>query len=125
MRRSIVLLAGLCGMAVFSGCVSGPEYQRPQVAVPAAIHGQAPPGNTAEAASLADPAWWEIFHDEALQALIREALQNGYDVRLAAARVEEAEANAGVVRSQAYPALTPSAQVGHGQTSFFSPSGSV
>ena len=125
MRRSIVLLAGLCGMAVFSGCVSGPEYQRPQVAVPAEIRGQAPPGAAADSASLADSAWWEIFHDEALKALIEEALRNGYDVRLAAARVEEAEASAGIVRSQAYPALTPSAEVGHGQTSLFSPSGRV
>ncbi len=57
----------------------------------------------AEAASLADRAWWEIFPDPVLKNLIDAALVNGYDVRLAAARVAEAVvqlvASAGGVRS--------------------------
>jgi outer membrane protein, multidrug efflux system len=111
--------------AALAGCVSGPNYQRPAVAVPEVTRGQTPPATAAGSASLADQAWWEVFHDDALKALIQAALHNGYDVRLAAARVAEAQANAGIVRAEAYPALTPSAQVGHGQTSFFSPSGTV
>ena len=42
--------------------------------------------------SLGDMPWWELFHDEELQALIRSALINNYDVRIAAARVEQARA---------------------------------
>src|SRR5205807_9389108 len=45
----------------------------------------------AQAASLADQPWWQLFNDDTLRALIDEALKNGYDVRLAAARVEEAD----------------------------------
>jgi len=53
-----------------------------------------------EAASVADQAWREILQDESLIALIDEALRNGYDVRLAAWRVEEARANAGIAQSE-------------------------
>jgi multidrug efflux system outer membrane protein len=82
--------------------------------------GQAGPATPADAASFADQAWWGVFNDDALKGLIAEALRNGYDVRLAAARVAEAEANAGIVRSEYFPALTPQVQVGHGQSSLFS-----
>ncbi len=124
MRRLLPFLLGLSTVAL-SGCVSGPRYQRPAVAIPDVIRGQAArsaPATPADAASFADQAWWGVFHDDALNGLIAEALKNGYDVRLAAARVEEVRANAGVVRSEYYPALTPQVELGRGQTSLFSPS---
>jgi len=120
MSRPAALLSGLCALGLLAGCVSGPRYQRPAVAVPEVIRGQAGPATPGDAASFADQAWWAVFHDDALKGLIAEALRNGYDVRLAAARVAEAEANAGVVRAERFPALTPSVQVGHGQSSTFS-----
>src|SRR5262249_55739621 len=43
------------------------------------------------------------FRDEALQALVREALDRSYDVRIAAARVEQARATVGVVRADMLP----------------------
>jgi multidrug efflux system outer membrane protein len=85
---------------LLSGCAVGPNYRRPPIAAPEAVRGAAGP---AEAASLADRAWWEIFQDETLQGLLDEALKNGYDVRLAAARVEEARAGAGIARSEFFP----------------------
>jgi multidrug efflux system outer membrane protein len=120
MSRPVALLSGFCLLGALAGCVSGPSYQRPQVAVPEVIRGQAGPATPADAASFADQAWWGVFNDDALKGLIAEALRNGYDVRLAAARVAEAEANAGIVRSEYFPALTPQVQVGHGQSSLFS-----
>src|SRR5262249_37984312 len=90
-----------------AGCTVGPNYQRPPVTAPAQVRGQVGP---AEAASLADRPWWEIFQDAELKGLIDEALRNGYDVRLAAWRVEEARAAAGVSRSQ----FLPQAQAGAG-----------
>jgi multidrug efflux system outer membrane protein len=59
----------------------------------------------AQAASLADQAWWDIFKDEALVHLVQESLEKGYDVRIAAWRVEEARALAGVARSDFYPQI--------------------
>ena len=61
---------------------------------------------TAKAESLADIPWWELFKDPVLQELTRDALRNNYDLRTAAARVEEARAQIGVSRSFFYPQLT-------------------
>jgi outer membrane protein, multidrug efflux system len=79
----------------------GPDYKRPSVANPAAFRGQP----TAEAASLADLPWWEVFQDPILKDLIQDALRNNHDVQIAAARVQEARANAAVARSQFFPSI--------------------
>ena len=89
-------------LAVFAGgCAIGPDYKRPVVAEPPTFRGQA----NAEAASFADAPWWEAFEDPVLRALIGEALGRNYDVRIAAARVQEARARLGVARSDLYPSL--------------------
>jgi multidrug efflux system outer membrane protein len=56
-----------------------------------------------EAVSFADLPWWEVFQDDALKGLIEEALKNNYDLRTAAARVEEARAFVGITRSELFP----------------------
>jgi multidrug efflux system outer membrane protein len=60
---------------------------------------------TAEARSLADLPWWDAFQDPVLKALVDEALRNGFDARLASARVEEARALYGVARGDLLPAV--------------------
>jgi outer membrane protein, multidrug efflux system len=89
-------------LLLLSGCAVGPNYNRPPIAAPEQVRGETGP---AQAASLADRAWWEIFDDETLKGLLDEALKDGYDVRLAAARVEEARANAGIARSEFFPQI--------------------
>ena len=85
-----------------SGCAVGPNYVRPAITPPAAYRAPEPlPPSQAE--SFADLKWFEIFKDEQLQQLIRAALQQNYDLRDAVARVEEARANVGIVRSQQMP----------------------
>jgi multidrug efflux system outer membrane protein len=101
-------------LAFLAGCTVGPDYQRPPIQAPQQIHGQLEP---AEAASLADRAWWEIFDDETLKALVDEALRNGYDVRLAGWRVEEARAVAGIRRSERWPQVQGGAGWSRGRTS--------
>lgn len=99
-RQGAVLVAAALAAAWGGGCTVGPEYRRPALSVPDRTRGQA---GAAEAASLADLAWWSLFRDDALKSLVDEALEKGYDVRLAAWRVEEARANAGIARSERYP----------------------
>jgi multidrug efflux system outer membrane protein len=89
-------------LLLLSGCAVGPNYKRPPITAPQQVRGETGP---AQAASLADRAWWEIFGDETLKGLLDEALKNGYDVRLAVARVEEARANAGIARSEFFPQI--------------------
>lgn len=63
------------------------------------------PVETVETTSFADLPWWDVFHDQTLEDLIREALQNNYNLLTAAARVEQARAQVGVTRSEIYPQL--------------------
>src|SRR5881296_4647506 len=92
---------GIVTAALLGGCAIGPNYKRPPVAEPPTFRGQ----EMAEAASLADAPWWEVFEDPILKELIQEALRNNYDVQIAAARVQEARANFRVSRSELFPSL--------------------
>ncbi len=95
------IASGIVAAALLAGCAIGPDYKRPSVAEPQTFRGQA----TAEASSLADEPWWEVFRDPVLKGLIQEALSRNYDVRIAAARVQEAQAILRVARSDLYPSL--------------------
>jgi outer membrane protein, multidrug efflux system len=100
--RKLVCLA--LSFLMLAGCAVGPKYKRPGVNPPVNYYLDSSP----QANSIADLAWWELFKDPVLQGLIQEALKNNYDVRIAAARVEEERANMGVARSFFFP------QVGYG-----------
>jgi outer membrane protein, multidrug efflux system len=97
-RRLLLLLIAALG----AGCTVGPNYQRPAIPVPPNFRAPEPLA-PAQAASLADLQWFQVFKDEKLQALIRSALEHNYDLRTAVARVEEARANLGIVRSNQFP----------------------
>jgi outer membrane protein, multidrug efflux system len=101
MRKVIGLAFLLLGLG---GCVVGPKYKRPVIQPPDKYYTEA----NSQSSSLADAPWWELFKDPVLQDLIREALKNNYDVATAAARVEQARAQAGVARSAYAP------QIGYG-----------
>jgi len=100
MTRTSFLCLLLAGLA---GCVSGPDYQRPQVVTPAAWRTP-----VTDAADLANTAWWNHFKDSQLDELIRVALEENKDLRIAALRVEEFGARLQVNKSAAYP------QIGYG-----------
>jgi len=106
MRRLLPIAAA----ALVSACVAGPNYSRPAVNVPAEFRGR-PPAADAEATSIADAPWWELFQDEQLQALIRTALERNYDLRIAAARILEAQAQLGITRADQFPTAAVGASV--------------
>ncbi|HEX6097397.1 MAG TPA: efflux transporter outer membrane subunit [Thermoanaerobaculia bacterium] len=106
MRRvAVVVLTVLLG-----ACTVGPNYQKPAVPVPDQFYG-AP----ATAESFADTPWFDVFGDPVLRSLIEEALRKGYDVRIAAARVEEARARYGIAGAARYPDVDYSARTGYGR----------
>ena len=118
----------LVGIAGLTACAVGPNYKRPAVNVPGTYRGPAPeeaasapttststetPAAKAEPAqrtssssSLGDEKWWEVFQDKELQGLIRTALSNNYDVRIAATRVLQAQAQLGITRADQFPVLS-------------------
>lgn len=95
---------GTVGLLVLlvAGCTVGPKYQRPPLQPPTDFYQV----EHATANSEADLAWWDLFKDPTLQALIREALQKNYDLEVAFARVEQERALAGIARSQYFPEVT-------------------
>jgi multidrug efflux system outer membrane protein len=107
MNKTSVALAAL----LLTGCAVGPNYRRPSVNAPAAFRGQ----TAADAASLADVAWWQVFKDERLGELIRAALANGYDARIAAARVEQSRAIASEIHGQLFPGVGYAANADRGR----------
>lgn len=109
--RSFVALLPLVA-ALFGGCTVGPNYHRPAVNVPTEFRGL-PEDQTrkADATSIGDEKWWNVFQDNELQGLLRTALQNNYDVRIAAARVAEARAQLGITRADQFPSLNGGAGI--------------
>lgn len=99
-------------MLLGAGCAVGPNYKRPHVDTPGIYRGTAPP-DTAQSAteSLGDQKWWEVFQDKQLQDLIHTALQQNYDVRIAATRILQARAQLGITRSDQLPTISGAALV--------------
>jgi outer membrane protein, multidrug efflux system len=57
------------------------------------------------------PEWWTSFQDEELTQLIQRAVANNLDLKLAAARVEEARALRGIEKSALYPSVAAGTSV--------------
>ncbi len=96
----LVLLLSLCG------CKVGPNYKRPALDVPGQYRGTAPnlPQQPA-GGPFGEMQWPAVYQDEALQALLKEALTNNYDIRIAASRIMQAQASLGVTRANQFPTL--------------------
>lgn len=100
-------MSGLAlSLLTLTGCTVGPKYTRPNVPAPPTFRG---PDNTSIASdpstSIADQQWSTIFHEPELQDLIRTALQNNLDVRIAAQHILEQQAQVRITRAQEFPSL--------------------
>jgi len=111
-HRLPLAIAGTAALALVS-CKLGPDYRRPDTKAPAAYRFDSGPS----AAALADEGWWQVYQDPVLQQLIREALANNLDVRIAAARVDQARAALGAARVAQLPKLSATAGAQRARTS--------
>ena len=101
--RSILCqhLLPLACLTVLCGCVQGPDYVKPEVAVPGAYRTDIAP---LENAALVDESqWWGQFQDPYLDGLVDEALANNRNLMIASARVDEFTAILAGTRSQGLP----------------------
>jgi multidrug efflux system outer membrane protein len=144
MRKQSIAAALGAATLLLSGCTVGPKYKRPTIDTPTVYRDAEASGNTqiskephdvngaplpgqsslapSTALSLGDEKWWAVFGDPQLQELIRTAIKENYDVRIAAERVLESQAQLGITRSQEFPQINagggytaqryPSAQFG-------------
>ncbi len=101
----LILLAAAVG--ILSGCTVGPNYARPKYPAPPAFRGADDASITSDAKpSLGDEQWASVYREPELQDLIRKALANNYDVRIAAQRILEQQAQVRITRSQQFPSVT-------------------
>ena len=100
---ALVLLLTLCA------CKVGPNYKRPPVTVPDQYRGLAPTASPpVPSETFAEMKWWTVFQDKVLEDLIREALTNNYDLKIAATRILQAGAQLGITRADQFPSLAGS-----------------
>jgi outer membrane protein, multidrug efflux system len=96
----------LSAALLLSGCTVGPNYKRPTVAVPGSYRGTiSDEAAQTKLAALGEQKWWDVFQDDQLRTLIRTALTQNYDSRIAASRVLEAQAQLGITRADQFPSV--------------------
>jgi multidrug efflux system outer membrane protein len=106
MKSFLPSISALALCTVLAGCNVGPKYTRPNVPAPPAFRG-ADDAAIASAAqgALGDEKWADVFRDPQMQALIEQALKSNYDLRIAAERINEQQAQVRITRSQQLPTL--------------------
>lgn len=92
--------------ALLAGCTVGPNYQRPPLDVPQSYRNAEQPASASAAASLGSEKWWSVFNDAELQKLIRAAIEKNFDIRIAAARILQAQAQVSIARAQEFPQIS-------------------
>jgi outer membrane protein, multidrug efflux system len=121
-------IASVFILLITTGCAVGPNYKRPKADVPDTFRGVPEPGaqsnaqqgsqpasapaqqvSTPTAQSLGEQKWWEVFQDPQLQDLVRTALKQNYDVRIAATRILQARAQLGITRADQLPTVSAGA----------------
>ena len=109
---SVSQIAAIAGAALLAtGCMVGPDYQRPPVDAPKAFIYEAK-----NAADTANTDWWKQFNDPVLDALIAEALANNLNVKVAAANVEQAAGFLTQTRSSLFPQVGYDGAAGRART---------
>jgi multidrug efflux system outer membrane protein len=108
--KNTTLLGILAVLLLEVGCMMGPKYKRPAVDVPQEYRAPAPQ-EASQASSLGNEQWWQVYQDPVLTQLIHTAIAKNYDVRIAAARVLEAQAQVGITRANQLPSANVGADI--------------
>jgi len=91
--------------ALLAGCAVGPDYHRPAADIPPAWQPEAPWHQAVPSDTVLKGNWWELFQDPALSPLVEQALASNQNLRIAAARLEQARDQLNIVRSASFPAV--------------------
>lgn len=94
----------VCALLI-TGCAVGPDYTRPELTQPANWRSGSALPVSENSSDLANLAWWTLIEDPVLDALVAEALANNRDLKIAAARIDEAAGVLGTTRAQLFPQI--------------------
>lgn len=107
-------------MAVLmTACTVGPNYKRPIVQIPETYRDVASDreGSPLQAQSLADLQWFDVFKDDELTKIVNTALEQNFDLRIAAERVIQAREQFHITGTERFPTVNGAASVGASRTS--------
>lgn len=91
--------------ALAAGCTVGPNYHRPAATVPVTWDVQEPWRQSAPKDLIPKGEWWAVFHDEDLHSLEKQALDANQNIKISAARLDQARAVAAIQVSTIFPVL--------------------
>ncbi|MGH9327203.1 MAG: efflux transporter outer membrane subunit [Terriglobia bacterium] len=114
------LALAIAGCVALAGCMVGPKYKRPSLPIPSTYRGETTTA-AAGTASFGALKWSEVFHDPVLENLIRTALIQNYDLKIAAARILQAEGQLRVTHANQLPQVNGTGGVTE-QRIYFAPS---
>ncbi len=118
MRSLDALALGVSAcIAAAAGCAVGPDYHKPAAEVPPAWQPPAPWHEAAPSDGALKGDWWSLFQDDALNPLVDRALAGNQNLRVAAARLDQAREQVTVARSDLFPWVGLSAEAARGKTS--------
>ncbi len=106
--------AALLLISLLPACNVGPRYEKPETKVDAKFSGRTQGGYTSDGTIV---EWWRKFNDSQLNNHVSRALANNPDLKIAAARVEEAKAYRSSVRLDYFPTVTSRAGYTNSQRS--------
>lgn len=110
--KKTAILGMFTALSLLTGCMMGPNYKRTAVNIPQEYRAPAPPPQQATLVpSVGNEQWWQVYQDPVLTQLIHKALAQNYDVRIAATRVLEAQAQLGITRSNQFPSASVGADI--------------
>lgn len=112
MRSAILHLPSSILVFIAIGCTVGPDYQMPEVGVPARFGAATQPAAPVDLAH-----WWTTFKDPQLDSLVARAIEGNLDLKLAESRIREARALRGVVAADAWPGVNANGSFRRSRTS--------
>src|SRR5262250_2143779 len=116
--RSILLVISI---PLLAGCAVGPNYKRPQAAVP--TQWTVAPARGTETKSPETDEWWASFHDTELNSLVERSANSNLDLKVGLERVQEARAARGVAQSGYFPSVDGAASATRNRQRVIAPVG--
>src|ERR1700730_9365989 len=115
LRAALRTAVGLTGL--LTGCAVGPDYHRPSAEIPPAWQPTAPWQEAVPGDTLLKGKWWELFQDPQLNPLVEQALGSNQNLRVAAARLEQARDQLTIARSALFPSIDLAASASRSKNS--------
>lgn len=106
------MLSLLLCMCLASGCAVGPDFVKPETAVPDGWVSAQPGGDEASLTQ-----WWTVFNDPTLTSLIEEAFKSNLDLQIATSRIRQSRASRGMTASGLGPSIDGTGSFSRSQAS--------